>query len=447
MVLVVVLALAGGGVLAWSVLRGDGGSAGSAAGRGWNLIVTQDVTTGTITVRDASGAALENLAEIDTDLRGLADTGVPGSVLVGTAGDVEIDGIGLLDTTTGRIRRFEVGDRQLLPLGTSGWWVLSEPTGTALEVLDIAGRELVDLIELAGIDTTVEPPIAPGSGVRIDPSGAVLAFSEFRSSSTVVVDLDERAAVTVPGDLADVTATRVATTTNRGETALLDLSDLTGTRLGTVEVPRPAGVLVVDDTTVLTVALDGTVRRVDFSGDDPDVAELPAIDLPDSGPLSPAGRLAGSERLAVRGDDFVALVDPLGNLVGTVPVTVSDQFGVRTGPDAPSCTAIVGRPEDPIVVVDTRTASVVHEFPNGRLLFTTDDQCTVAVANLAGTRTDVRGPDVSATFEATVVALAPDGSAVVASDRTGAALFDTGSDESTDLGDARSFAVFVQRRD
>jgi hypothetical protein len=447
-VIVGVFALAASGVVAWSLLRDEGGSEGSAAGRGWDLVVTQDMSSRTITVHDASGKPLENLDSIETDFLGVADSGVPGTALVGLAGDVEIDGIGVLDLRTGRIRPIEIGDRDLTRLGATGWWLAAEATGTALELLDVRGRTLVDLFELAGIDPAVDEPIAPGAGVRIEPEGRVLAFSEFRSSSTVVVDTEARTAVTVPGDLADLTATRVATTTNRGDTALLDLSDAAGERLGTAEVPRPAGVLIVDDDTVLTIALDGSMRTIDFSGDDPSVSELPDIsaELPaDRGELFSGTRTADGTRLAVQGEGFVAVVDSVGNLVGVVDVPIEGQYGVQFGPTRPTCFVIGGTPTQPTLVVDATTATVVAEFEPGAVFGSTDDQCTLAVSNASGTRSQVRGPDTEATVEAGVRALAPDGSALIEADRTAARLFILDGGETIDLTSGPTFAAFAQR--
>jgi len=418
-----------GGGLGFLLSLGDDDSPDSdTAGTGadaiaaWNVVVLDDPVADIVTVHDADGA---ELARVATQLQGVLDVGLPGSVVLGVAGDPAADGLGVLDLTTAAITPIDVRLPVVERLGTSSYLLASDQSTGAVEVVDVARRRVIDLTALAGDGAVVAPDT-----VRVTDDASRLAFSELRNGQTVVVDLtatnDPPATVVLPGLLADLTDTRVATTTNRGATMLVDLYDAAGARLGTTETAPLVGVMVVGDTTMVGVATDASLLRIDAAAATADarddlqrrVRELVG-DSASPAPVRGAQVVLEHRRLAVVGAGWSAFIDTDGTVVSASALDV-----VSTVIDAVSstqrCVLVYGSPTEPSTLFDATDGAVVATFDPSVPIGGSVDGCTIArqgFGTLPGSWRGYRvvGPDLDVAPTQRVVALAPDGTAALVS--------------------------------
>jgi hypothetical protein len=459
-VVLAALLVVGGGIGFALSLGDDAGTdeqvadAGAAVATSWDVVVLADPLTDTVTVHDATGA---ELARVSTDLQGVLDVGLAGVVVLGAAGDPVADGLGVLDLTTGAIARIDVGLPVVDRLGTSPYLLASDSTTGALGLVDVARARVIDLLALAGDDAVVVPDT-----VRVSDDARFVAFSELRSGQTVVVDLGPPdtapTVVVLPGLLADLTDTRVATTTNRGTTMLVDLYDTAGGRLGTTETVPLVGVMVVGDTTLLAVGTDTSAIRIDAAAG---TAEADTV-LRDRvrsvlGDMVPAAIEARSaqvvfdhRRLAVAGAGWSAIVDDAGTVVAATAVEGSSTT-IGSASPAQRCVLVFGSPSEPSTLFDASTGTVIASFDPSVPIGASVDGCTVArqgfgTAPGAWRGYRVVGPDLDIAPADRVVALAPDGSAAIVSG-DGTALLRFGDDTPLPLSTAMALGAFARRAD
>ncbi len=437
---VAVLALVGGGL--WFTLRGDNGGDDGAAGsaRSWDVVVVQRAD-GAVSVLDRDG---DEVADATTDLLGVTDIGLDGKVLLGIDGDPAADGLGVLSLEDGSIDAIDVAFDQVRQLGRSSLLAVSDASGTGLELVDAGDGSTIDLLALADGD---DPLADPGS-VRVDDAAAHVAYTDLRSSETVVVDVAAGTGASLPGALVDLADDGVLTVTNRGDTVLLDLSQVTGERVGTVETaPILAGMLVGADSAVI-VTPEGVVSIVDFGEESVDeVTRLatvlplpPGTDVTTDPEITDGAVVLGDRtRLALFGERFVAFVDATGALVRSVDV--ADRVDVFLDPvTADQCLA-VGADGGPYTLLDARTGVIVTSFDDGALVGHGADGCVVGfgasdataddlVAGLIGAadadRVDQRLAD-------RVLAISADGTAAIDTDGTTVSWVDLVGGEITEL--------------
>lgn len=432
-------------VAAVVITRGgdDGGSTQTGAVRGWDTVVLQDPTSKAIRIVDGDG---KEIATTRTDLVGLLDVGLDGRIVVGTVGDAAEDGLAALDLDTGALTDLQVSYPQVRRLGDSSLLLASDGLGTGLELVDVATAEVTDLLALTdGVD---EPFTTPES-VLVDPGHEHVAFTELKSFETYLVTVADGTAVSMPGSLVDLAFDHVLTSTNRGDSALLDLSDLTGKRVGTVEVATPRAAMLVDDSHAIVVTAAGKVLRIDFGDESAD----DVVDLAPTLPTAPGAaadaelvggsvRLANHTRLALLGDRFVALLGPDGALVKSVDVAA---LGTPLfGSDMADLCVVVGAAAGPYTFIDAQTGGIISSFTDATVRGRSADGCTVAVGSGA-TGNAVVGIGVNAALGHPVVALSDDASSVVVSDSRATQRVEVGSGDTTDLGTGLSLAVFAHR--
>jgi hypothetical protein len=444
--------------------RGDGTEGADSAVAHWNAVVAQDPASGTITVFDRDGA---EVATVETDLIGLSDVGIAGTLLVGEQGDTSADGVGLLDLESGAIRALRL-HTDLQP-GTAGeaFRVGYDSSTKAIELLDAGRAQVVDLLRYTD---AADPVVLPVS-VRVDPEGDHVAFTELTKSETILVDLESSTAVSMPGTLIDMAFRSVVTLTNRGDTVLLDRYDLEGRRTGTVEVPMPAAVMLVDDTAAITVGRDGIVTQIDFAHESiAEVADLATAPPTESGAPVTAGDDPGDDggddpgdasaapteivssgiallshtRLAVFGDEFVAFVDADGVVVGRVataaPVTPVGGLRVRH-----RCVLVAPVSRASNTLLDAETGTTIVSFDKGEAIGQSADGCTVAFKEVARDVIRLVGPGVDRDLDARVRGLSADATAALRIDTDGIAVIVLDSDDELVLTGGRGTAVFAVR--
>ena len=400
----------------------DTAGTGADATAAWNVVVLDDPVADIVTVHDADGA---ELARVATQLQGVLDVGLPGSVVLGVAGDPAADGLGVLDLTTAAITPIDVRLPVVERLGTSSYLLASDQSTGAVEVVDVARRRVIDLTALAGDGAVVVPDT-----VRVTDDASRLAFSELRNGQTVVVDLtatnDPPATVVLPGLLADITDTRVATTTNRGATMLVDLYDATGTRLGTTETVPLVGVMVVGDTTLVGVGTDASLLSIDATAataDTRDDLQRRVRDLigDSAEPTMARGAQVVLEhrRLAVVGAGWSAFIDNDGTVVSASAIDV-ENTSIDAVSSTQRCVLVYGSPTEPSTLFDASDGAAIATFDPGVPIGASVDGCTVArqgFGTLPGSWRGYRvvGPDLDVAPSDRVIALAPDGAAALVS--------------------------------
>ena len=427
--------------------RDDGGPSASDVAA-WDTIVLQDPTTGAISIRDRDG---DEIATGATDLRGLVDVGAEGAVVVGVEGTPATDGLGIIDLETAEVRVLDVGGDDVHQVGDAPYLVAADADGTVLELVDPVAGTVTDLLVLAGRADA----IADVASLRADPEVRHVAFTELRGSETVVVPLaDGGDPVSLPGALADVAFGRVLTTTNRGDSVLVDLSRDDGTRVGTVETATPVAMMLVDDSTAIAVAADGTLSRLDFGSEDVSTSDDLAAALPvppgsptdGTFPLVAGGAvLADHTRLALFGDRFVAFLDTDGVLVKSVDVAelVEPVLDIDA---SDHCVLVAAGRSGPITYIDADTGGIITSATGATVRGVSADRCTAAIDQRAAADVVV-GIGTNIVSPRTVAALSLDGTAVLQADATGTSVLvlDDDDDEPIDLADTRLVGVFARR--
>jgi hypothetical protein len=454
-----------GGGLGFALSRCEGDDTGGqhaesaqAVATAWDVVVLDDPLTDVITVHDITGA---EVARASTDLQGVLDVGLAGLVVLGTAGDPAADGLGVLDLANGTITPIEIDLPVVDRLGASPYLLASDPATGALRLVDVPRRRVIDLLPIAGDDAVVVPDT-----VRVSRDATLVAFSELRSGQTVVVDLtdstdnsadtDPLSSVALPGLLADLTDTRVATTTNRGTTMLVDLYDTAGTRLGTTETVPLVGVMVVDDTTLTGIANDASVVQIDAAAGSADVSTALRDRVQDllgdaaSAPIAArsAQVVFDHRRLVTVGDGWSAIVDDAGEVVSAATVG-SRSTSIDAASPSQRCVLVFGSPSEPSTLFDTSTGAIIASFDPSVPIGASVDGCTVArqgfgTAPGAWRGYRVVGPDLDIAPTERVVALAPDGSAAIVSSG-GTALLRFDSDTTVPLSTTTPRGAFARR--
>lgn len=434
--LVVVVALVGGGLWFAFGRGGDDGETSSAGATSWDRVVLQRAD-GTVTVHDRDG---EVVASAETDLLGVTDIGIPGSVLLGLDGTPSADGLGVLSLDDGSIEAIEVSYDLVERLGRSQLLTASDPAGTGLELVDPATGTVTDLLALA--DGT--EPLTDLTGVRVDDQAAFVAFTELRSFETVVVDVAAGTGASLPGSLADLAFGRVLTVTNRGDTVLVDLNDTAGTRVGTVETDPVAAVMLTDDDTAIAVSATGVVSRLEFGDESVEqVVDLSTV-LPVPPGTDPATDpelvLAGTAlsertRLALYGERFVAFLGADGALVRSVDVP--DRVLPFLEPGVADRCVLVGQQAGtgPYTLIDAEAGVIVTSFDDGTLVGDSADGCVVAFASSGADADVVAGIELDERLDDDARAVAADGTAAVQAAGTTAAIVDLAGGDTTELAE------------
>lgn len=464
--LLAVLIVAGGGVgFALSRCGDDGTDTGTTPDEQreamWNVVVLADPQADVVTVTDSGGTTLSRTT---TTLEGVLDVGAPGAVLLGVAGDPTTAGLGVLDLVTGVVKQLEVRLPDVAQLGSTPFVVASDPATGEVALIDVAAAKVIDVDALAGDD-----PVVATDTVRLTPDRSHIAFSELRSSRTIVLDLADQSSVSLPGVLADISDVAVATITNRGDTVLVDLSRLDGTRVGTVETPPLVGLMVTGEAAALGVTADATVVTLDAAEASSTTSTAladavrkratdttaPTVDAPVA--AQRAAAMLGHERLTVSGNGFVAVLDAMGAVVATHALDQAEPQFDTTDAEL-TCVLLFGRPTEPSVLLDTADGMVLATFAASTPVDRSADGCTVARQELAGSLAyRVVGRDLDLRPTTPVLGLASDGSAMLIAD--GGVAWqplpgDSGGDDSEGEGDEQAdrrlsttvvFATFAMR--
>lgn len=436
---VLVLAAA---IAALIVSRGDGrdGDPGDVAldTPAWDAVVLVDPATGRVVVTGPDGV---ELAAGSASTEGALDVGVAGRVVLGSEGDPAVDGLGVLDLSTGMVDVLRVDHGRVVLVGDGPVLIATdgERATSALQIVDVIRRRVSELTTFAGPDA-----IVPADGIVAAPAGGSVAFTDLSTASTVLLDLTTGRTATVPGRVADLTDERVATITNRGDTVLVDLSDLSGTRLGTVETSPLAGLLVTGLDEAVAVTTTGVVGRLRFgAGEFAETARLgtDGIDVT----VVDTAIVAARQRLAVTTAGSLVLVGADGTTADTVSSSISRPLLDGTRPGV-RCVHLVGTTVEPSLLVDVTDGRRLATVEPGTVVRRSTDGCVLAMQRLGSTVVNVVGDDIDLDVGDPVLALAPDGSAmVIGGTRPRLVMLDDVTE--IRLPRSASAAVFAQRAD
>lgn len=461
MVLVVLAIVGGGG--AWLIGRGGDDDANSATGTQWNTVVLQDGQTGEITRSDADG---EQIDSFPAALTGMLDVGLSDRLVLGVGGEPSTDGLGVIDLDSGDITELKVQADNIARLDASAYLLASQGLRDPVELVDVAAGEVIDLVAFA--DTS--NPIVNSALVRIDAEHSHIAFTELGELETVLVDLQTEQAVSLAGSLVDIAQRSVLTITNRGQTTLVDLYGFDGQRVGTVETDAAAGGLILDDRSALVVTRAGGLIRVDFG--DEQIDELGSV-AQQLGPAAGAeasvvtdGGSADQDRsqdeivrgmvpvldrtrLVVLGDAAIAVVDLEGEVIAADRVAGASIVGAVTTADR--C-VLIGATDAEQTLWDTSDGTRIETFDRGFTTGRSTDGCTIAyVEQTSGSGandddvTRLVGRDVNRSVDGLLGAVAPDGSAAVGWDASGAFVVDAESGDRLELSIEAVDGAFIDR--
>ncbi|MGI9645234.1 MAG: hypothetical protein ACR2O6_08000 [Ilumatobacteraceae bacterium] len=330
-----------------------------------------------------------------------------------------------LDLTDGSIRRFRASEDSspLVSTDNASIVLIGPGQGGNVFVVDTATETIVDIGRLAGIDD----PLMFVDDVLVNEPGTHIAVSDARTFQSVLVDIVAETAVLLAGQVIALDHDTVVTAQRAGAEAELEFYDLAGDRRGSVDAPSPQATMLIDSTTALVVAGDGTIVRASAGGavdDGGNVGDDEAVDVAGGSPAS------GSEWLVVSTTDEVVLLDAKGAIVARAP-------GQLLSPaDRPTRCIVVGSAlaSRTAVHLDLDDGAVLGEIDGGAVTSTSTEGCTVAAGDggtvvRSGIPVDVDAPTGTLT-------ITPDGGAVVVTTARGARLAtipaDDGEDEDAD---------------
>lgn len=396
------------GLVAFMVSRGDDDDERSTlvvAPRAWDTAALVDQATERVVVVDADGV---EIAAGAGSLDGAIDVGLDGAIVIGTAGVPSVDGLGVLDLESGRTDVLRVAYDRVSVLGDGPLLTVDDGAGVsaALQVVDPVRREVRDLATFAGPDAVVLTDAGLAS-----PSGTTVALTDLHSGRTLLLDVGSGRTVAVPGRVADLSDDRVATITDRGDTMLVDLTDLEGTRLGTVETAPLAAVWITGPDEAISVGSDGVIGRLRFSdGEFEETARLGT----DTAPVvvGEAALVAARQRLAVTVAGLLVLVDRDGKVADSVATSIGRPLIDRPAPGA-RCVHLVGTTVEPSLIIDTTNGDRLATVGPGTVLDRSADGCVVVTRELGSSASIVTGDDIEVELRDPLLAIAPDGTAVI----------------------------------
>lgn len=224
----------------------------------WTHVIV--LTENAINVIDPGSGELADSYPVTTNL--LDDQSLVSEQMLVTMTD--FGRIAIYDLTDGSVRRGQAGtDETLLRSRDHRDLAFVGPdVGGDLTVIDIGEREIFSVGEVAGLDS----PLMFGSAARSNPAGTHVAVSDGRSFQTIIVEVAERVATPIAGQIVAINDSIAVTAQRAGASTELEFYDLVGERLGSVDVPTPVATMLTDDDDVVTVDAAGAIRVASADG-------------------------------------------------------------------------------------------------------------------------------------------------------------------------------------
>lgn len=397
----VVLAIALVAIVASRFIGSDDGGGSATADAAWDTTVVLSPDEIRLLDRD-SGDEIDTFAST-VDLLD-AQTLVVGDVLVTMTDD---GAIGLVDLNEGTIRRGRSGiDETLIASPDTPRIVFSGPdAGGDVTIIDSVGRNVFSVADAAGLTG----PLIFSADIRVNPAGSHVAVPVPNAFQSFVIDVAEETSDAFAGRVIAISDGLVVTEQPAGSESEIEFHELGGDRLASVDVPAPRASLLADDGTLLLVAADGSARTVTSDGT---VDEVDPITDTDGATLSVTGGFPAldGDRLVVFSDEFVAVLDAGGAVVGSAEGEITGTTTRRT-----RCVMVGGGTStDPSTVIDLDDGSVLATIERGLGAATSVDGCTVA---LIGAAENLLVDGEVVTIDARSISeVAPDGDAVIVLD-------------------------------
>jgi hypothetical protein len=397
-----ITALIAVGVLAWSVLRGDGDDGGSVDVE-WDEITLIDRATGDITTYDREG-------------RQIADSSGTGRILEAYVHD---ERLALVRSTELVLTDARDGSEPIvvgiasgsivtpIETATSMHLLVGEPRGGNLLIVDVADGTVIDVAELAA-------PTVPKvfvETVQVDADGTRFAVADAANFQTIVVGHDIDGAVYLADQPVAVGEELIATSqvvNLQADIALVDLERRTEAMVPT-ELPR--GGIMVDDALVM-VSVDGVVFRIGTG--DREANRIGEVPIPAGSTVAWALPSHLGERLVVGGTGFVAVVDLDGAILFST--TFADAGEPLRPHPAWRCLPVGGEVGHSLVALDS--GEQLADLSGLTVTAISADGCTV-VGERAGTFELVNSDGMVSLGALRHVAVAPNGDGVVWTTTTG----------------------------
>ena len=387
------------------------------AATGWQSIAVADRATGSIVLLDAQLAETDRV-DTGTTISNVITGG--GSLAIARADEIVVDPFSVdpLDVPipTGHVVRALANDGDLV-----------------LTIGDDAGG---DLVIITDPDIDLDPPIVTALGaltgepepryfptdIRHDPAGTVITVADTVNFQTVLVTAGATDPIYLPDLALAVHPTLVVTNQTVGDRAEIGMFDLDGNRIRTIPTPAVrGGTISANGERFVFVTRDGRVMRAMPTTNDVD--ELNTIDLAGDPGVTRVTPTLGGSRLWAMTEHSAALVALDGDILGRWVTTESIDAEPLT---AHSRCAVI-HTDETSRLIDLIDGRELAEIPDLTGLNQSRDGCL-----LTGVQTgETRLPALVGRFgtlalgERRVLAMAPDSSAVILSDDTGAVLVTT----------------------
>ncbi len=410
----VVLAVALVAGVASRFIGGDGDGDGAASeGTEWDTTVV--LTSDEIRLLDrVTGDEIDTIAST-VDLLD-AQTLVAGDVLV-TMTDEGV--IGLVDLNDGASRSARAGvDETLQASADNPRIAIAGPDRGDTTIIDTAARTVFSVADAAGL----VDPLIDKSDIRVNAAGTHVAVPVPNAFQSFVIDVAAETSQAFAGKVIAISDELVVTEQPAGPESEIEFHELGGERLASVDVPTPLASLLTDDSALVLVAADGSVRSVASDGT---VDEVDPILDEDGAPVSVTGGSAALDgtRLLVTTADSIVVLDDNGSVLGSA-------VGQITTPPPRSTRCVIvgsGRSSDPSTVLDAEDGSIVTEIERGVAAATSVDGCTVAL--IGGVDNLLTNGEVIAVDARSIAEVSPDGDAVIVLDGRDTELVRVGTDD------------------
>ncbi|MGA1034483.1 MAG: hypothetical protein ACO3VI_04135 [Ilumatobacteraceae bacterium] len=382
---------------------------------GWQSIAVADRATGSIVLLDAQ-LTETNRVDTGTTISNVITGG--GSIAIARADEIVIDPFSAdpLDVPipTGHVVRALASDGDLV-------LTIGDDAGGDLVIITDAELDSPIATTLGALTGEPEPRYFP-TDIRHDPAGTVITVADTVNFQTVLVTAGATEPIYLPDLALAVHPTLVVTNQTVGDRAEIGMFDLDGNRIRTIPTPAVrGGTISANGERFVFITRDGRVMRAMPTTNDID--ELNTIDLAGDAGVARVTATLGGSRLWAMTEHGAALValdgDILGRWLTTEPVDVEPLT-------AHSRCAVI-HTDDTSRLIDLIDGRELAEIPDLTGLNQSRDGCL-----LTGVQTgEIRLPALVGRFgtlalgERRVLAMAPDSSAVILSDDTGAVLVTT----------------------
>lgn len=381
----------------------------------WHSIAVTDRATGTVTLVDEQLGIVDAI-KTDSTISTVMTGG--GTLAIVRADEVVVDPFSpqplIVPIEAGNVVRVVPSDQHLV-------MSIGDDAGGNLLIVTDPGESAPQLIDLGALTGEPSPRYFP-TDLRSDTTGDVITVADTTNFQTVLVTSDATEPVYLPDLALAVHPTLVVTSQIVGDRAEIGMFDIDGTRIRTIPTPAVrGGTISANGERFIFVTRDGRVMRAMPTTNSVD--ELSNIEIGDDPAVNRVTSTLGGSRLMAISDHRGALVALDGDILGRW--VTEDTIDVEPLTAHSRCAVI--HTDDTSRLIDLVTGRELADIPTMSGLSQSRDGCL-----LTGVATgDDRQPVLVGSFgtlglgERRVLAMAPDSSAVILTDDTGAVLVAT----------------------